>query len=558
MNRFRLLAVLISISLLLTLFPASVVALSSHSTVSGTVSLPGNDVAPAGGVKVSLLVGTDNPAPMSKKDKVEVKSEIIIPEGQKSTSFSLNVPKCSNPKAKYSVYYTVGNGYAPFGWYSDSGTVAIKEKRTQIDLNAGNINSLNIQLLPGKVISGKIILGNTKITLPKEMKYTVTAIQKGSNNSSSEDDIIISGEVTVPAGANEAPYQLIVPPNSSDNGYMVFYTYRKDGYREAGYYHTGGTTRGDNTVTLLDVSQNASGIDLITMPFTVISGRLYLPDGLKAPEKGIEAVITAKNKGESQSKADDFSFSQSVTIAKDNSYVDYLLGVPVVSSDYRISYTVSKTAGYITEGFYSSEGTVTSESKATLLEVTNSPVSGINLTLQKKALPTETPKPTSVPTPTPKLDPNDAKYDLNGDGYINVYDLLDLAKVIVKKYEKDGFDKDLKQYDKKEVTKEDMKVFWEVFKPFTSNKYKIKWSENIKNWLGFGWPFDGDGFDWKNFNWEEYWKSFNWKDCNWKNFNQKDWDKFWEDWFKQYDKKDSGKSNGLKPGPISDKSKGKN
>lgn len=543
MNKSRLLSVLTIVCLLVTLIPTAAVAQTSYSTVIGTIKLPGNETAPAGGVKVSLFIGTNNNTPSNNKDDVEVTYEITIPQGQNSHSFSIMVPKSSNSSAKYTVFYTVGNNYAPFGWYSETGTVAIKDKRTEINLNAGNVNNVNIQLLPGKIISGKIILGNTKITLPVEMKYTVTAIQKGSNNASTDDDIIITKEVTVPAGQAEAAYQLIVPMNISGSGYVVYYTYQNNGYKEAGYYHNGGTTRSDNAVTLIDVSNPASNINLITVPFTVISGKLSLSDGNVAPHNGIEAVITAYNKGESAANSDDFSFKKSITIAKDTNYAEYKLVVPVVASDYTVSYTISKQPGYISEGFYSSNGTVSQADKASLLDISNNPLSNINLQVLKKAAPTPTATPSPKPTPAPG---SDDKYDLNGDGYVNVFDLLDLARVIVNKYEKEGFDKDLSQYEKREMTAEDMKVFRDVFKPFTNNKYKTKWFNNVKNWFKSGWIFDSNN-----------WKKLNWKDFDWENFDWEDFD--WDDWFDRddddsdkKDKKDKNEknNNGKKVGWI--------
>ena len=536
MNKSRLLSALIIVCLLVTLFPAMSVAQTSYSSVTGTISLPGKEKAPAGGVKVSLLVGTNNNTPDNKNDDVEVTYDITIPQGQNSHSFSMMVPKSSNSAAKYTVFYTVGNGYAPFGWYSDKGAVAIKENRTQINVNAGNVSNVNIELLPGRIISGKIILGNTKTTLPKEMKYTLTAIQKGSNNNSADDDIIITKEITIPANHAEAAYQLIVPLNTSGSGYMVYYNYQNDGYKEAGYYHTGGTARSEKTVTLIDVSNTVSNINLTTMPFTVISGRLNLPDGSTAPKNGIEAIITAQNKGASATNADDFSFMEIINIAKDANYADYKIAVPVVEPDYTVSYTVSKNTGYISEGFYSTSGTVAQANKAALLDIGNNPVKNINMQVLNKAAPS----PTATPSPKPKPVPgSDDKYDLNDDGYVNVFDLLDLARVIVRKYDKEGFDKDLKQYDKREMTAEDMKVFWDVFKPFTNNKYKTKWFKNVKNWLNFSWNFNSDA--WKNFDWENFnWKSSNWKNFDWKNFNWDDFD--WDDWFNFDDK-------GKKPGP---------
>lgn len=544
MNKSRLLSALIIVCLLVTLLPTAVVAQTVYSTVTGTVSLPGNEAAPSGGVKVSLLVGTDNLTPANKKDDVEVTYEITIPQGQNSHSFSMMIPKSTNASAKYTVFYTVGNGYAPFGWYSETGTVAIKDRRTQINVNAGNVNSLNLQILPGKIISGKIILGNTKTTLPKEMKYTLTAIQRGSNNSSYEDDIIITKEVTVPAGHSEAAYQLIVPLNTSGSGYIVYYSYQNDGYKETGYYHTSGTTRTDNTVTLIDVSNTVSGINLTTVPFTVISGRLYLPEGSVAPNNGIEAIITALNKGASTANTDDFSFMKNVIIAKDTNYVDYKLAVPVVVPDYTVSYTVSKNSGYISEGFYNTENTVSQANRATLLDISDNPVSDVNLRILKKATPAPTVTPSPYPTPIPG---SDDKFDVNDDGYVNVFDLLDLARVIVSKYEKEGFDKDLKQYEKREMTKEDMKVFWDVFKPFTNNKYKTKWFNNVKQWFNSNWNFNSDDwkdFDWGSFNWNNFnWQNYNWENFDWKNFNWEDFD--WEDWFDCDDdgKKDKNEKN---------------
>ena len=437
MNKSRFLSVLTIVCLLVTLFPTAAVAQTAYSSVTGSVSLPGSETAPAGGVKVSILVGTNNNTPNNKSDDVEVTYDITIPQGQNSHSFSMMIPKSSSSAAKYTVFYTVGNNYAPFGWYSETGTVAIKDKRTQINVNAGNVSNVNIQLLPGKIISGKIILGNTKTALPREMKYTLTAIQKGSNNSTADDDIIITKEITVPAGHSEAAYQLIVPLNSSGSGYIVYYNYQNDGYKEAGYYHTSGTTRTENTVTLIDVSNVVSGINLTTVPFTVIYGRLYLPDGNVAPNNGIEAIITALNKGASTANTDEFSFMLYVIIAKATYFVDYRIAVPVVALDYTVSYTVSKNSGYISEGFYNTEDTVSQASRATLLDISDNPVGNVNLRILKKATPAPTVTPSPYPTPIPG---SDAKYDVNDDGYVNVFDLLDLAKVIVRKYEKEGFD----------------------------------------------------------------------------------------------------------------------
>ena len=65
------------------------------------------------------------------------------------------VPKSTNKAARFSVSYTVENGYAPFGYYSSKGTTAIKAEQTLIELNSGDKSGINIELLPGKQYPGK-------------------------------------------------------------------------------------------------------------------------------------------------------------------------------------------------------------------------------------------------------------------------------------------------------------------------------------------------------------------------------------------------------------------
>jgi hypothetical protein len=514
MKKLKIISLLIVTCMLVTLIPTAITAESTHSTVTGVISLPEGEKAPSGGVKITLVIGTDNLTPSNNKDDVSISQEIIIPKGQNSISYSIMVPKSSNAKAKYSVFYTAEGNYAPFGWYSDKGTTAIKNNRSQIDINAGNVKNVNIELLKGKSISGKIILGNKKTTLTDDMTYKVTAIQKGSDNNSSDDDIIITKEVTIPSGKNEAGYELIVPLNTSGKGYIVYYTYKNNGYTEAGYYNINGTSRSESRVTLIDVSNTVTGINLVTLPFTVISGRLYLPEGDRAPNSGVEAIITAQNPGKSTAASDDFSIMKNFTIKKGESYVNYSLSVPVSETDYVLSYTVSKDTGYITQGYYHEDGTVQSRSRAKGIKAGEEPVKNINLRILKKGAPTATP----TPTPTPK--PSDDKYDLNGDGHVNVFDLLELAQEIVNRYKKEGFDKDLEQYKGKKLDKKDLDIIRDVFRPFTNNKYKVKWFNSLNQLFDFDIDWDWEDFQYlkkqtgsslKDLDWEKYWEY--WKTC---------------------------------------------
>ena len=93
------------------------------------------------------------------------------------------------------------------------------------------------------------------------------------------------------------------------------------------------------------------------------------------------------------------------------------------------------------------------------------------------------------------------------------------------KYEHEGFDKDLSN-EKHDMDYQDLKV-WDVFKPFTNNKYKTKWFNNVKGWFNCGWDYNWKrlkDYDWKDFNWEDLigkimtgktGKDFDWEKLAW-------------------------------------------
>ena len=107
-------------------------------------------------------------------------------------------------------------------------------------------------------------------------------------------------------------------------------------------------------------------------------------------------------------------------------------------------------------------------------------------------------------------------------------DLLELARAIVRQYDKDDYWENLRKNKKwGDLKEKDLEIIKEAFKPFDNNRYKMKWFNNINQWFK----------NWNNnFNW-----NWNWQDCyNW--YDKDDWDDFdWDDWYKWY--KDNGNSN---------------
>ena len=60
------------------------------TAISGTVSLPDGDVAPAGGIEVNIIAFNDNGTPFEyHDDSIYYYTYTIIPEGQSSASYFL-------------------------------------------------------------------------------------------------------------------------------------------------------------------------------------------------------------------------------------------------------------------------------------------------------------------------------------------------------------------------------------------------------------------------------------------------------------------------------------
>lgn len=81
---------------------------------------------------------------------------------------------------------------------------------------------------------------------------------------------------------------------------------------------------------------------------------------------------------------------------------------------------------------------------ATPVKTTNKALTGVDIDILSKKTNTK---------PDPKKDEDEfiKRYDVNDDGYVNVFDIVDLAKAIVGQYEKEGFDKDLSQYKNRKL-----------------------------------------------------------------------------------------------------------
>ena len=58
------------------------------------------------------------------------------------------------------------------------------------------------------------------------------------------------------------------PLNKVGSGYKLYYKYKDGTYEETGYYYKNGTSRNEGKVTLVDVGNTVTEINLTTLLFT--------------------------------------------------------------------------------------------------------------------------------------------------------------------------------------------------------------------------------------------------------------------------------------------------
>jgi len=173
-------------------------------TISGTIRIP-QGTAPAGGIEV-VVTATDESGNMASE-------KVTIPEGESSADYYLNVPP-NAPDSGYRVRYSVATDkYAAIGYYSESGTKALPNEATPVDVSSKNAEEINLVLIEKKIVRGVVSIPEGaagKGGLPVTIKAT-------SRLFSVEDAVT----VTIPEGESMAPYTLWVSPNVEGADYII-------------------------------------------------------------------------------------------------------------------------------------------------------------------------------------------------------------------------------------------------------------------------------------------------------------------------------------------------
>jgi hypothetical protein len=224
---------------LTTAFPEDENTDVTGHTISGTLSLPEGDIAPAGGININLQISTD------ETDQYAV-VESHIPENQSSTSFTLLIPDNSSTKWRLRIHCNdrewdenlgkeVRNdkcsGYVTQLWYTLSGMRQYGWTDDTLFLGGQNYPNTNLVLLRSIQISGTISLPQGKVAPAGGLEILISAYEPVDNGDHSYESVTISeGESTI-------PYTLTVIDNPQTEWAIDYYgdgSFEDKGYKPWG------------------------------------------------------------------------------------------------------------------------------------------------------------------------------------------------------------------------------------------------------------------------------------------------------------------------------------
>jgi predicted RNA binding protein with dsRBD fold (UPF0201 family) len=197
-------------------------------SVSGTITLPNGEVAPSGGVKVTVTI---------HGDQYRSKS-VTIPEGQNSVAYLLAGD--ITPGNYWVSYYYSGNYYVNRGYFKNGSMILTNQGTTQT--NISNNTTINFSLQKGTLVAVTIKLPEGEVAPSGGLNVNANFI--------SQDGLHSFGEyLTIPAGQNKITIELRIPANS----YRISYSYVGEDYVSWGYFSNG------------NMSISQSGLDYTTI-----------------------------------------------------------------------------------------------------------------------------------------------------------------------------------------------------------------------------------------------------------------------------------------------------
>ena len=316
--------------------------LIAGSTISGRISLPGDDVAPAGGldIQVSNLQGAW--------------ANARIEAGQKWADYVLVVPA-----GEHRVQYYIHNSdssYLQSGFFGGAQTVNSYDSAVVLDTTGSN-QVADMTLLPAVFIRGTISLPSGNAVADLQVQIC--------NNSGT------SVTVTIPAGQNSAQYNLPVGPNTT---HTINYLLSAEGPQyiglvRRGYFSDSGTTTFREQVST--VASGATGVDLVIQLGQNISGTIALPEDYKIPLQGVQVSVYV-------SRDNEHAHSHRLWLTT-SATTPFAITVPE-GTGYKVWYSVT-APGLVAQSYYVGSGVVGSWYQAARFDVIGQDVRDIAMTL---------------------------------------------------------------------------------------------------------------------------------------------------------------------------------
>lgn len=339
--------------------------------ISGTISLPGTEVAPADGVNGWVSVRSE--------DDFGNGMGFYIPENQPSADYNILVPE--NGTYRVGVW-SDGIGLVNTGvFYSTTGSAITMAEATLIEVNASNVSGIDITLVKGNEISGTFTLPNGMVA-PTDGMYVYISAVNDNKTENYMDDIYADATVEIKPGESTGSFKMNVPAKA---GYVVGYEYYlSDSILDEGFYYkdalSEATIFNRDAASRLDLSQaGVSSVDMTFIPAKVISGVITLP--APATKDLYDGVVQAWNDaGTSEIQTDDSFFNDDVEIAANQNSYSYKIKVPA-ANNYRILTNVRDSGLVSGATLYGGTKSVFTATDAAVLDLRQNNASGINIAL---------------------------------------------------------------------------------------------------------------------------------------------------------------------------------
>lgn len=327
--------------------------------ISGTISLPGTEKAPKGGVNVWIDA-------VNEDDDSWYNTGIVIDEGYNSYTYNILVPQSS---ASYIIRMRsdaagIMNSNIFYSSAITGGSVLTQAEATEVAVNGSDVSSIDMTLMRGNNISGTISLPD-ELTSPAGGIAVNAIVVRDNNNEEFRDDIFAKCELYIPQGESSTDFTLNLPAKS---GYKVIYEVDKSsGFLPEGYYQGSTTTFRWESATSLDLTSAVSGVDLTLIPAKKISGTISLPEA--APLGGLYGLVQAWNdQNTPMDEKDDYFFTEDIWVEQGQNSANYSILVPL-DNYYRVLTQVKGNGLIDGVTLYSSKGSVYNATNADVIDL---------------------------------------------------------------------------------------------------------------------------------------------------------------------------------------------